>query len=56
MFFQSLGDTFYYVTTEAQRLASLALDAVIDVPMRSWLIIGLVVLLTQPLWGRRRRK
>jgi hypothetical protein len=56
VFFQSLGDTFYYVTTEAQRLASLTLDALSDVSWRSWLIIGLVVVLTQPLWGRRRRK
>jgi len=56
VFFQSLGDTFYYVTTEAQRLASLALDSLTDVSMQSWLIIGGLVILTYPLWRRRPRK
>jgi hypothetical protein len=53
VFAQSLGDTIFYVTTEAQRLASLALEALSDVPTRSWLIIGLVAVLTQRLWSRR---
>jgi len=51
--FQSVGETFFYVTTEAQRLASLALDALFDVPMPSWLVIGVVALVTVLLWSKR---
>lgn len=53
MFSQSLGDTFFYVTTEAQQLASRALDALFDVPMPSWLVIGVVVLVTALFWSKR---
>jgi hypothetical protein len=53
VFAQSLGDTFFYVTTEAQRLASLALDALFDVPTPSWVVIGVVALVTALLWSRR---
>jgi len=52
VFTQSLGDTFFYVTTEAQRLASLALDALVDVQTRSWVIIGGVTLVTLLLFSK----
>jgi hypothetical protein len=50
--FQSVGETFFYVTTEAQQLASLALDALRDVPTRSWVIIGGVTLVTLLLFSK----
>jgi ribose/xylose/arabinose/galactoside ABC-type transport system permease subunit len=53
VFSQSLGDTFFYVTTEGRRLASLALDALFDVPVPSWLVIGVVALVTALLWSKR---
>jgi hypothetical protein len=51
--FQSVGDTVFYVTTEAQQLASLALDALRDVPTPSWVIIGGVTLVTLLLFSKR---
>ena len=51
--FQSVGETFFYVTTEAQRLASLSLDALGDVPTRSWVIIGAATLVTLLLFSKR---
>ena len=53
MFSQSLGETFFYVTTEGRRLASLALDALFDVPTPSWVIIGGVALVTALFWSKR---
>jgi hypothetical protein len=58
VFARSLGDTFYYVTAEAQRQASLALDALGlgDLSLRSWLIIAVVAVVFQRLWRRRPRR